>query len=247
MSLHFPVSDIAKDSVRNYPSQPFIIITDHNLPIKIFTIGYGQSSEFHIYTTSIADCMELGSYSWPYQKPEGYMCHGETKYPVRVPYVGQPIWFWSPSLHKATFSGQFVNRIYYRPVHEVIFKPWLHLKSLLNQLGQRGNPVDFSKILITTLTENSYDDFFKKILIEATRVISKDDSIYPKSETGVIYHLIKQGNLSESAIFESGFIFEENGCIQISDALLYLFMEAIHHAKPMATIIDDNGILRLAN
>ncbi|KKT83012.1 MAG: hypothetical protein UW80_C0024G0003 [Microgenomates group bacterium GW2011_GWC1_44_9] len=167
MSSAYPYIDILRDALRPFSNNSYLILTDHGIPIRIYPAAVDGAGipDFQIYSTSKKTCKELGSTDpWMPQSPEGYMCHGYTKYPVKVPYVGQLIFFWIPKLQSQFFTTHSVRRIYSKPVSKLLSDPWKHLRQVIGSLSESGNPFASAELLLLGSTRDSYNEFLDKPL-----------------------------------------------------------------------------------
>ena len=249
-SLSYPYVDILRDALRPFSNNSYLILTDHEIPIRIYPAAVDGAGipDFQIHSTSKKTCKELGSTdSRMPQTPEGYMCHGYTEYPVKVPYVGQRIYFRIQSRKESVTTGHVVKRIYDREIAKLISDPWKHIMDIFDGLASSRKRIDPEKLFITIAGERKYNSFLRDLLLLATHEIHNGEMSLSNCDTNEAYRMADQRGVDIQDLFEACYISENrDGSILIADALYVLYMEAIHRARPMATEFDANGILQVS-
>jgi hypothetical protein len=164
--------------------------------------------------------------------------------------VGQEIYIYTKD-GVSVCTGHRIARIYTGPLSDNIPNLRQYLKDIFGYLTYRGNRLltrDVATIPELEGMDNLNHFFFKIILgILSSEPKSNGWSLsvtFSRQLLNLANNVLNGVNTDN--IFDSELIWQNDfDEIVVSDALVLLFMNAIHRARSMATKFDENGILCL--
>ena len=239
MPIH-PFLDYILDQKSEPVNKEFYIVTSGNDVLKVFP---EPKPSFLVYTPSISTCNMFGAWT---QHQEGFQTHGHSKqHKVRRPYVGQSLYFWTNWLHRTTWSGQTIQRLYFEPCGmtvDGIRQIFNHFENVGNQLSLLG-----LEIMQEYPRESGYNRLLS-FLVSGVVLTGASDWTITKEQFNSLNKLSNTqafGNVGTEWLIDAVFIIEEHDCYRLSEGLIIKLMIAINDDRSMATKFDEKGRLVL--